>query len=183
MQRKQHGQRHQYVRSIYVCMHFWRIIPNSTTYSWSWRKFQSQWKSRWKLCWWDTCPFVGRKLKTSLLVLFLLSQISRDRLGKIDQLSLTYGQSLQRSSKGKDPSRQTSASHKGSLLVDSCPPWNESSQQSSQCSDPKSIPLPWPQTKMESGQIKRLILGPPRSSLLWRGCPLHFHVSSKISFP
>lgn len=103
MQRKQHGQRHQYVKSIYVCMHFWRIIPNSTTYSWSWRKFQSQWKSRWKLCWWDTCPFVGRKLKTSLLVLFLLSQISRDRLGKIYILLSGEREHLKRGGCGLSP--------------------------------------------------------------------------------
>lgn len=42
-----------------------------------------------------------------------------------DWLSLTCKQNPQRTSKGKDPSRQTSASHKGKLFVHSHPLWNE----------------------------------------------------------
>lgn len=43
-----------------------------------------------------------------------------------DQLFLTCGQNPQSRSKGKDPSRQTRASNKGSLPMDFCPPGNGS---------------------------------------------------------
>lgn len=90
------------------------------------------------------------------------------------QLSLTCGPRPQRSSKGKDPSRQTSASHQGRLPVEEflspvewkhpmTKPW---------ISGPNSI-LPTPAPEGERGrrrereryQIKRA----PGSSPLWRG--------------
>lgn len=54
--------------------------------------------------------------------------------------SLWHVGSLQRSSKGKDPSRQTSASHKGSLPMDSCPLWNKNMRQNHECLESNSNP-------------------------------------------
>lgn len=94
-----------------------------------------------------------------------------------DQLSLTCGQSLQRSSKGTDPSRQTSAFHTGVLPVDSCPPWNKSMKQSYERSEANSVPTSPAQPTTKCGQIKRLRLELPRSSFLQSRLCLNFHVN------
>ena len=76
--------------------------------------------------------------------------------------------SPQRSSKGTDPSRQTSASHKGSLPVDSCPLSNEKAY--GKATNSQTLILsPSPQPVRESSHIKRLSFRAPRSSLPWRG--------------
>ena len=90
----------------------------------------------------------------------------------------------QRSSKGKDPSRQTSASHKGSLSVDSCPPLNESTWQSQECLDTNSILLSSPSLRRRGVNSKDWGLEPLEVHFHERGCLLPFngspHKSSKL---
>lgn len=72
----------------------------------------------------------------------------------------------------EDSSRQTSASNESSLPVDSCPPSNESTGRSCECSEPNSYPaVPCPEGEWSD---QRFGIGPPQTSCLWRGLPPTF---------
>lgn len=82
----------------------------------------------------------------------ILKMLVRVLIYCFDQLSLTCGQSPQRSSKGKDPSRQTSASQKGRLPMDSCPQRSESTSKTMNAQSLNSSPAPPAQEAGHSNQ-------------------------------